>query len=482
MMLLQNTSIFTILIIIIIYNIIITNNNHIIYAKNEDSSSSSSSNHQYKTTQKHDKLYRGLYLGWLGKYNEGDEAMYHVASELFANVGINMGISVTLFPFKPPLTCHLFHLTLTSYDFIIHGGGSILGSPEYQCLLKQSTELGIPTIVFGTGWEASDSTGGKRLLQYFQQQNVGFNIEMNEDVANRHIIAIKSYQYGGFRGIYTKTIADLLYPNHGLDIIGDSGILSKRLMNSYSNTLNNGINIKEEHEEEQQRRRRRNTKWNITPLTNDLPIIAINYGQNHPDDPAIFHSSTETLFTSFVDLGASLVKYGYNVIYYSMSADDLQFVGNLYTKTFDVLNAINMQDDVDLDFNIKDRVHILKYVPDTINILELLSDSYFSINYKLHGNVLSASVGTPFICVAYHLKSMEFARFIDVSIETKYSIRSDFIDSANSFEAALEALHTDGEMERYTQLLNEKISVTNLKYNEMIMNVLKDVVLRRLDK
>ena len=90
-------------------------------------------------------------------------------------------------------------------------------------------------------------------------------------------------------------------------------------------------------------------------------------------------------------------------------------------------------------------------------------------------NVLSASVGTPFICVAYHLKSMEFARFIDVSIETKYSIRSDFIDSANSFEAALEALHTDGEMERYTQLLNEKISVTNLKYNEMIMNVLKDV-------
>ena len=63
-----------------------------------------------------------------------------------------------------------FFLTLTSYDFFTYVGGSILGSPEYQCILKQSTELGIPTIVFGTGWEASDSTGGKRLLQYFQQQ------------------------------------------------------------------------------------------------------------------------------------------------------------------------------------------------------------------------------------------------------------------------------------------------------------------------
>ena len=60
--------------------------------------------------KKRSPVYRGLYLGWLGKYNEGDEAMYHVASELFSTIGINMGISVTL-PIQAPTILQLraFH-------------------------------------------------------------------------------------------------------------------------------------------------------------------------------------------------------------------------------------------------------------------------------------------------------------------------------------------------------------------------------------
>ena len=63
----------------------------------------------------------------------------------------------------------------------------------------------------------------------------------------------------------------------------------------------------------------------IYPLTNDLPIIAINYGQNHPDDPAIFIVRQRHCLHHLLIL-VRVVKYGYNVIYYSMSADDLQFV------------------------------------------------------------------------------------------------------------------------------------------------------------
>ena len=32
-----------------------------------------------------------------------------------------------------------------------------------------------------------------------------------------------------------------------------------------------------------------------------------------------------------------------------------------------------------------------------------------TINYKLHGSVMSAGVGTPFVALAYHFKSLDFA-------------------------------------------------------------------------
>ena len=122
--------------------------------------------------QKRSLGYRGLYLGWLGQYNEGDEVVYHVAAELFSTIGINMGISVTLYPYKPPLSCDLVYITLEAYDFVVHGGGSILGSPEYQCILKQCAKLSVPTVAFGTGWEASDESGGRNMILQLTDQKV----------------------------------------------------------------------------------------------------------------------------------------------------------------------------------------------------------------------------------------------------------------------------------------------------------------------
>jgi hypothetical protein len=441
------------------------------------------SNKNYLVT-KNDKLIRGLYLGWLGKYNEGDEAMYHIAAELFANIGINMGMSVSLFPYKPPLTCHLAHITLKSYDFIVHGGGSVLGAPEYQCILRDGSQLQIPVVAFGTGWKANDATGGKQIIEQFHNndelkrhnktETSGFNILIAQDVGSQLNVSLKSYQYGGYRGIFTKTVADLMYSKHGLDVIGDSGILAKRLMHSYyDGTLHDTNNNKNDNSIQQ--------PWDS--VNNNLPIVAINYGANNPD-PTIFHSNADSLFASFVDVGASLAKYGYNVFYYAMSADDLEHVERVYVQTVEVLNRVREQKSGEAsqgDLNVLDRVHMLEYLPDTIHILQLLSASKFSINYKLHGNVLSAAVNTPFISISYHLKSIEFSRFIDLSIEEKYSIRTDFIQSADDFEEALQNLHADGEMERYQQLLKDKIETTDLKYNSMILELLKDILLRRLE-
>ena len=413
--------------------------------------------------QKRSLGYRGLYLGWLGQYNEGDEVMYHVAAELFSTIGINMGISVTLYPYKPPLSCDLVYITLEAYDFVVHGGGSILGSPEYQCILKQCAKLSVPTVAFGTGWEASDESGGRNMILQLTVQKVKPNrIDLNfkKDVEDRLITALKVYQYGGFRGSYTKAVADMLFPEGQNRILGDSGILAKRLLDSYSANSQGSQSPYE--------------RWGITK--NTLPIVAINYGQNGID-PAIFHSDTETLQNSFIDVGASLAKFGYNVYYYAMAANDLNHVHHVYLETIKVLNTLRNAGEI--DFIPENRVHMMLYIPDTVRILNLLSDAHFSINYKLHGNVLSAAVRTPFISVCYHLKGLEFSRYIDESIEKKYSIRSDTIQSAGDFENALSSLHEDGEMERVSALLKQSIESTDGRYNEMVMQLLKDVVIRK---
>ena len=413
--------------------------------------------------KKHSPVYRGLYLGWLGQYNEGDEAMYHVACELFSTIGINMGISVTLYPYKPPLSCNFVHISLESYDFVVHGGGSILGSPEYQCILKESIKNNVPVVAFGTGWEASDESGGRDIIQQladkkFQPRKDDLNLK--NDVEDRLITALKSYKYGGFRGLYTKAVADMFHPQGKNRILGDSGVLANRLRRAYGG----GSEASKTPYE----------RWGIT--RNVLPIVAINYGQNGLD-PAIFHSNTDVLRDSFIDVGASLAKFGYNVYYYAMAANDLQHVEHVYLKTIEVLHTLRKAHEI--DFAPENRVHMMRYIPDTVHILNLLGDAHFSVNYKLHGNVLSAAAETPFISVCYHLKGLEFSRYIDESIEKKYSIRSDTINSAEDFENALASLHEDGEMERFRALLKQSIDSTSSRYNEMVMQILKDIVIRK---
>ena len=81
--------------------------------------------------------------------------------------------------------------------------------------------------------------------------------------------------------------------------------------------------------------------------------------------------------------------------------------------------------------------------------------------------------------MCYHLKGLEFARYVDESIEKKYSIRIDTIRSAEDFENALASLNEDGEMERVSALLKQSIESTDSRYNEMVMQLLKDVVIRK---
>ena len=75
-------------------------------------------------------------------------------------------------------------------------------------------KLSVPIVAFGTGWEASDESGGRSIILQLadrERKPNQYNLNIEKDAKDRLITALKAYQYGGFRGSYTKAVADMLF-------------------------------------------------------------------------------------------------------------------------------------------------------------------------------------------------------------------------------------------------------------------------------
>ena len=82
------------------------------------------------------------YIGWVGRSNLGDEAMFEATSRLFAPIPLYLarrgrGLLSTLLRECPQLA--------------MLGGGTLVGGPPYGHKLASLLERGVPAIVFGTG-------------------------------------------------------------------------------------------------------------------------------------------------------------------------------------------------------------------------------------------------------------------------------------------------------------------------------------------
>jgi hypothetical protein len=96
----------------------------------------------------HGRMIRALYLGWVGKYNVGDDAVYIACAEALTQAFASRGIHLMMSPFYPPTAqCGLFDMEINYMDFIVlglnasrsidwfsfhSGGGSILSREEYR--------------------------------------------------------------------------------------------------------------------------------------------------------------------------------------------------------------------------------------------------------------------------------------------------------------------------------------------------------------
>ena len=415
-------------------------------------------------------IVRGLYVGYMHHYNVGDDAMFEVAQELFGSIGRKLNQTVLLVPFLPPVACNLFKIDFSRYAFIIHGGGSIMGNIEYNCYMKTAKEQKIPYFLFGTGFEANlagsmaildlfksmgRATAKEDLQLSFAEEDTGIMLYLNRV---RDTVTIPTA--GGFRGYFTKMFVSMLNVEHTLEVIGDSGLLVPRLLKIAA-----GSTAKDYFEDELMPAALRDK-----PSGTERFLVAVNYGQNQLSD-AIFHTDTEVLDHAFAEMASSLASVHFDVVIYSMSGDDINATFRVYNMALQY--AARDWASMGVEDSPEDHIFLMPYVTDSVGILSLLKRAKLSINYKLHANVFSASLGIPFINVAYHFKGEDFSHFLGDNILRDYTIRSSDIRGTKDLVDKVNLLIKDCTTDEGYSSLSHQLKSKALEVEETYMGLVE---------
>ena len=319
----------------------------------------------------------------MGRYNTGDELLFQLIQEKFAVLGLSLQLpaAVTLYPFAPSTNCEQIHIdVIHSYDFVVLGGGTILTLDNYKCELTSANQANIPLFVAGSGWDPHRRLNNGDSFKYDNQQ------ERSDWFARFNRTG--STGYGGVRGQWSMQSMLHFVPHTALQVIGDAGMLMP-------------------------------LQWQRPTFVPEhyKQWIAVGYGEVKEAVPHFYHTNANgSLEKAFVQFVYHLLVNGIeNVILYAMDGPSLNAMSTVYQKVMLLVEEEQFlqQNTPDGDAAWIKSCYIVPHILDGWSLSSLLAHSKASVNYKLHGSVTSAAVGTPFVAAAYHSKSWDFVSDIE---------------------------------------------------------------------
>lgn len=295
-----------------------------------------------------------FYMGWVGNNNIGDDLMLDNFKKCMS---IYNKEKEGVYPSYPNVDIN----EINNYDIIVLGGGSIL-QYDYIKVLYNALNSGKRVIVWGAGYDCLE----KEFIERVEKSNVPPYLYTDEQEQMLNEIAERA-DFFGVRGPLTYKLLEKSFINMDkIKIIGDPGFLVEEEMRESSP---------------------------INKLKDKKNIIAINYGESNN---RIFGQDQEKLEEDVIYLCNKLISKGYSLYLYSMWENDLDSLIRLYNKILDTK-------DVALDLNLYNGGELVS----------ILRKCKFSINLKLHANIISLVANTPFVCIGYRFKSYDFIKSIN---------------------------------------------------------------------
>jgi len=306
-----------------------------------------------------------LYLGWLGHQNIGDELMWDLFREKFHTKADNEKYKLTHTDKRLKNRLTYNKNLLKNYDIIVLGGGSLL-TPRYINILYHAIQVNkdIKIMIWGSGIDWIE----KRYLNKFilKKGNIGrineFNIFPHKGFTFKMQQIINHATFTCVRGHYTyKILQSMGLSLDKVTVSGDPGLLLHPV---------NGENR----------------------FTSESNLIAVNWGTAKN---RLYGRNEMKLEKEMAASIKELNEKGYKVRIYPIWKDDLLPCQRLFQLIGD-----------------KENVELITSLYDQHQIMELIKDCKFTINFKLHANVLSAATGIPFIALGYRFKTFDFAQSI----------------------------------------------------------------------
>ena len=293
-----------------------------------------------------------LYIGWVGYKNIGDELMLENFKKLAKEkLGSDCIIKATM--------CSENFDNFNGYDVVCLGGGSIL-SEGFINVIYRALEQDKKIIIWGSGY---DDIFEEEFCQMISKSEFAY---IYSDLIEEKLDEIaKKANFFGVRGPITHRILK----KSNLDISniilsGDPGLLLEE------EKFNNPYTFKKEDK-----------------------YVGINVGTMFNK---VYGGNEERVFEALLRVANDLISSGYKIYLYSMWPNDLDRILYFYNSIEETKNVI-------LDMENR-KGH---------ELLTIIKNCVFTINFKLHANVISAAASVPFVCLGYRLKCYDFVKSLN---------------------------------------------------------------------
>ncbi|MDQ0255359.1 polysaccharide pyruvyl transferase WcaK-like protein [Evansella vedderi] len=351
-----------------------------------------------------------LYLGWVGFGNLGDDVCRDIFVEKMGEAARTRKREVEI---KSVYAGTFTKEDLLDYNpnFVVLGGGSLLTSKNAKMLLFAQSQ-GIPTMIWGSGKDGKNE----------ETWNGDFHSKLPKSakILRR---AVDNSCLVGVRGPNTKNyLKEIGCNSNKIGICGDPGLLLSIQEQSGKIMEEQGLS------------------W-----MNDK-VIGVNWGTTFN---RLYGRDEHNIRMEMQSVISSLAK-DFKIVLFPMWYKDISAMKKLVEGLDDRKN-----------------VRFIDTVYPIEELGEMLQRCLFTINFKLHANVFSAAVGTPFISLGYRAKCMDFALSLqceDLVIRT---------DEARLGEQVLEKCH---KLIHESKEYREKMSEKKKEYEKRLYQLLYDAV------
>ncbi|MET3321390.1 UNVERIFIED_ORG: polysaccharide pyruvyl transferase WcaK-like protein [Peribacillus simplex] len=304
-----------------------------------------------------------LYIGWIGYKNLGDDLMFDLFKQNLISMGENYKLDVV-----NNEKIYLEKYPLDPYDLIVLGGGSILSGPGHIVnpviinTLYKAISLNKKVMIWGSGIDWVP----KEFIESLKN-NKELNLMVAENVKNKVKDVFEKSAWAGVRGPLTLDLLKSIGINmNKIHVSGDPGFLLRKNISKINTINQNSVGNKEEK------------------------IIGVNWGTTYN---IIYGKDEIKVEDQLVSALQALIQKGYKIYLFIVWGMDLEATERLYNK-------INNEENVILDIN-------LHHQDELISIIENFS---FTINFKLHSNYISLAAHVPFVALGYRFKVFDFVK------------------------------------------------------------------------